>query len=856
MLFRAILTLAGLLLAPSWGWAACTFTLTPTSATFSNLSNDTVVQVSASASSCAWTTTSNSAWITIAFGFSGTGNGSVGFTVLQNTGFAQRTGSLTIAGTNFPVTQAGAPCTYGLSPSSVSLPAGGGNGSFNVISGCSWLATSNNPDWLSTIGSGTGNGLVTYSAAPNPNLTSRSGTISVGTQNFTVNQAAACAFTLNPVSVQAAASGGTGTFQVQPSSNSCAWTAASNNPDFITVTSGTSGTGNGTVGYSVSANTVTSARSGSIAVGNTAFGIYQPGGTPCSYTLSPPSASYASSGGVASFGVTSSCPWTPSTNADWITISGPASSSGNDTVRYSVAPNPAAVSRSGVIIIGTSGFTIVEAGVPCAVTVSQNSFPAPAAGAMGSIDVNAPDSCNWNAVSGANWITLATTSGSGQGSVSFTVASSTVPKQRSGTITIANQLVNITQDAAVCSPALTPDHASITASSATYTFHISTGCDYTATSNSGWIKIVSGASGTGESDVAYSVSQNSSADARIGSITAGGLALVVSQSGASCSVTLSPTSANVPPGGGSGIINVAATNSCRWEPATDSGWIRFTYAVANGNGRVNYTVDPAAGAARMGNIFIAGQTFSISQDGRPALEVSSDGVVNGGSFLRGPVAPGEIIAIFGNGIGPNDPASLQLSADGQFITTVLSNTRVLFDNTPAPLIYVSSTQIVAIVPYKIAGQTVTTMTVEYLGIPSSPVQLDVGLSAPGLFTQDSSGSGQGAILNQDLSGNSPDNPAEKDSVVVLYATGEGQTGPPGVDGKLGGPTPPKPTQKVTAQIGGLDATVQYAGGAQGLTAGVMQVNVLVPLETPSGAVSVVLKVGNATSQANVTLNVR
>ena len=858
MVFRSILTLAGFcVLLPSTARAACTFTLDSSSASFSSASNSSVAHITASASNCAWTATSNTSWILISFGSSGTGNGSVGFAVLQNNTFSQRSGSLTIAGIAFTVNQAGATCTYGLSPGSATVSASGASGSFNVTSGCSWTASAN-ADWLTASGSATGNGVVSYSADPNPNTTSRSGTISAGTANFTVTQQAACSFTLTPTNAQVPATGGSGTFQIQPSANSCSWNATSNNPDFITVTSGASGTGNGTIGYTVSANLTTDARFGTIAAGINAFTIYQPGGSPCIYAISPPSVSFTSFGGAGSFNVTtpSACPWSPVTSDDWITFSTPSVNSGNGTVVYFAAQNTTSAARSGSIIIGNTGFVINEAGVPCAVTVSSNSISAPAAGASGSIDVNAPDSCNWNAASNVSWIVLPTASGSAQAPLPYTIAPSTIPKQRSGTITIANQIVKVTQDAADCSLSLVPDHAGLPAGAGNFSFHVATACDYTATSNSGWIKILSGASGSGESNVTYSVSANSSADARVGSINVSGQTFTVSQSGTSCSLSIAPASASLPSNGGSGVINVTATNSCRWDPTTDSSWIKFTYAAVNGSGKINYTVAPAAGVTRTGKIFVSDQTFTITEDGRPLLQFSSDAVVNDASYLGGPIAPGEIIAIFGIGIGPNDPATLQLSSDQQFITTSLAATRVLFDGIPAPLLYVSSAQIVAIVPYEIAGQTSTQVEIEYLGYRSSAVKLNVAPAALGIFTADSSGAGSGAILNQNLTPNTSARPAPKNSFVTLFVTGEGQTRPPGVDGKLAGSAPPVPVQNVTATIGGMNAPVQYAGGAPGLTAGVMQVNVRVPPNAPSGAQLVVVRVGNAASQTKVTVFVQ
>jgi uncharacterized protein (TIGR03437 family) len=127
----------------------------------------------------------------------------------------------------------------------------------------------------------------------------------------------------------------------------------------------------------------------------------------------------------------------------------------------------------------------------------------------------------------------------------------------------------------------------------------------------------------------------------------------------------------------------------------------------------------------------------------------------------------------------------------------------------------------------------------------------VALTAPGIFTADSTGSGQAAVLNQDGSLNSASNPASPGTIITLYATGEGQTNPAGVDGKIANSAPyPAPIQPVSVLIGDLAGVVQYAGAAPQLVAGVMQVNVQVPTGiAASAAVPVVLTVGGVASPA-------
>jgi uncharacterized protein (TIGR03437 family) len=230
--------------------------------------------------------------------------------------------------------------------------------------------------------------------------------------------------------------------------------------------------------------------------------------------------------------------------------------------------------------------------------------------------------------------------------------------------------------------------------------------------------------------------------------------------------------------------------------------------------------------------------------------------VNAASFLPGPIAPGELITIFGSAMGSDTPAALRLNAAG-LVDNELSGTQVLFDGQAAPLIYVSANQVSAIVPYALAGKPTTQLQIEYNGNQSTPVVLQVADAAPGLFTADSSGKGQGAILNQDTSLNSPKTPATRGSIVVVYATGEGQTTPPGVDGKIAQSTLPKPSLSVSARVGGIDAEVLYAGAAPGLVAGVLQANLRIPMDVAvSDAVPIVLVVGGIASQPGVTLAVQ
>lgn len=233
------------------------------------------------------------------------------------------------------------------------------------------------------------------------------------------------------------------------------------------------------------------------------------------------------------------------------------------------------------------------------------------------------------------------------------------------------------------------------------------------------------------------------------------------------------------------------------------------------------------------------------------------GAVNAASYQDGGVAAGEIVTFFGVRIGPVQPAGLELDQFGR-VSSLVAGTRIFFDGVPAPLIAVGWNQSSCVVPYSVAGRATTVVEIELEGNRSQPVTLAVVPARPGIFTADSSGAGQGAILNQDSTLNSPANPAAPGSVVVIYLTGEGQTAPPGVDGKLNDPANlPAPLLPVSVRIGGIDSTVEFAGGAPGMVAGVLQVNARIdPGVAPGPAVPVEIIIGGVRTQPGVTLAVQ
>jgi uncharacterized protein (TIGR03437 family) len=219
-----------------------------------------------------------------------------------------------------------------------------------------------------------------------------------------------------------------------------------------------------------------------------------------------------------------------------------------------------------------------------------------------------------------------------------------------------------------------------------------------------------------------------------------------------------------------------------------------------------------------GNIYVADvNNLRVRKLAPPPVYLAS--VINAASLLPGPAPPGEIVIISGNGLGPTQAIAPQADDSGVLATT-LGGTQVMFDGIAAPLLSVQANQITAIVPYEVAGEASTQVQVIASGNQTNMVSLPLQVAAPAIFTQNSSGSGPGAILNSDSTMNSPSNPAARGSIVTINATGEGLTEPPGVDGLLASSSPPMPLQSVSVQIGdAIDATVMQAGGVPGLAAG-------------------------------------
>jgi hypothetical protein len=237
--------------------------------------------------------------------------------------------------------------------------------------------------------------------------------------------------------------------------------------------------------------------------------------------------------------------------------------------------------------------------------------------------VTTGNQCAWTASSGAAWITATGgTSVTGPGAFTFTVAALGGTASRSGSLTVAGQAVSVTQQGVPCAYALSPASRTIDAAGATASFDVNTdaACGWTVAATAPWLSVVSGSSGSGSATVTYRVAANPDAASRTGSLTAGGQAHTVTQTGLSgCTVDLSKAGDTISVAGGSGAFDVEASSACTWAAASRVGWMRVTDpagGLGTGSRRVTYFVDanPDAGS-RTGTIAVGGKTFTVTQAG-------------------------------------------------------------------------------------------------------------------------------------------------------------------------------------------------------------------------------------------------
>ena len=605
------------------------------------------------AANVSWTATTNAAWLTVTGGASGSGGGTVAFSVAANGETTARTGGVVVAGGGFSrtctVVQAGAVPALNIDPETMNMGSGAASGlSLGVAANVSWTATTN-ASWLTVTGeaSGSGNGTVTFAVAANGETSARTGGVVVAgggiSRTCIVVQAwSAATLDVKPASTNVGSGAASG-FSLAVTGN-VAWTATTN-ASWLTVTGGASGSGNGTVTFSVATNGETAARTGGVVVAGGGIsrtcGVVQAGGA-AALEISPANTNVGS--GAASgllVGVTANVSWTATTNASWLTVTSGMAGSGNGTVLILVAANGETAARTGGVVVAGGGFsrtcTVVQAGSAATLEVNPASTNV-GSGAASGLTLAVTANVSWTAVTNAAWLAVTGGgSGSGNGTVTYSVAVNGETSARTGGVVVAGGGITrtcvVVQAGASAVLEISPTSTNLSSSAVSdLSLGVTANVAWTTTTNAAWLTVTGGASGSGNGTVTYSVAANGETAARTGGVAVAGGGItrtcVVVQAGSAAALEINPASTNVGSGAASGL-SLGVAGNVAWTAATNASWLTVTAGLSgSGNGTVTYSVATnGETAARTGGVVVAGGGFTrtcmvVQAGGAPALAIS------------------------------------------------------------------------------------------------------------------------------------------------------------------------------------------------------------------------------------------
>jgi uncharacterized protein (TIGR03437 family) len=232
------------------------------------------------------------------------------------------------------------------------------------------------------------------------------------------------------------------------------------------------------------------------------------------------------------------------------------------------------------------------------------------------------------------------------------------------------------------------------------------------------------------------------------------------------------------------------------------------------------TVSQAVAVDLTGTLHVAGPTglvSTVTPRGSPLMRVF--GIANAAfGPVLGRVTPFEVVSIYGPHIGPAKAASFVPDGSG-YVPRSLAGVQVLFDGGAAPLLYVSDSQINAVVPREVLSGDSVRVQIISNQVTSPDFVASVISADPQIFQNPD---GTAAAVNQDGSINSADNPALAGSVVAIWATGAGVMDQSPLDGRI---APSAYFFGCCDIVGSIGSTMVYEGAAPGLVAGVVQINV-------------------------------
>jgi hypothetical protein len=533
----------------------------------------------------------------------------------------------------------GSKCEISVKNNTSEVPASGGNGSISVETSrdCSWSAATD-VSWITlSAKNGQGSATVTYAVVANPRGTPRSAGVVVAGQTIQVVQAAAeCRFDLSPATVNLDSSGQQISVNVS-APEGCAWTARSN-VAWVGQAAPAQGAGSASVQLTIAANGSADQRSGTVAIGNATLRITQSGASisspappqapppgptappSCTFMVSPTGVSVSAAGDQVRINVTADagCSWVATSDAAWAAVLPGAAGSGSGSVTVTVSANTGSARTATLTVAGRSVTITQAAATPptCTYHLTDTIRNITADPQELVVGLSAPAGCSWSATTDASWIAVtAGQNGSGDGSIRLSVALNT-GGARSGTLHAATETLVVQQAAAACTYNIKPTWYDAGRGPDNITINVTADnwCTWTTSTTADWVTIDTGRSGTGNGIVRLVIPANTG-PARSTTVTIAGNSFTLRQE-AGCTASIKPTWYDAGRGPDNIQIAVTADPGCAWTAASTVSWVTVAEgSTGSGNGLVRLVVDANSGAPRAVTLTIAGQPFTLTQEG-------------------------------------------------------------------------------------------------------------------------------------------------------------------------------------------------------------------------------------------------
>ena len=598
-----------------------------------------------------WKASVSDNWILLTSS-SGTAGYPVGYTVSANNNVETRIGYVYVSGYTHTITQSGLGATLGSYSAEFERAGGSGSVQVNAPSGKTWHAKSN-ASWITvSASSGTGTRALNFTVAPYDEVSTRSGTLTVADNTFTVYQTGR---RMQLKSYSATTDYFAETIKIRVNALASTEWSVGVSADWMTVTDVGNGRGGDEVKVAITENPSYNQRSGTVTIGTEAFSVTQLGRTSLVFKINPTEVATfgldGASGERIAVSATPDLGWTASSSADWIELySGYSSGSGNGSVVYKVKPNPTLYPRSGAITVTAADGSVAAKRLDIAqeaavASLTADSYEFEASGESFTVGINTGSIVGWNVINNNDWISVSGLTMIGSANIALTAAANTSVQPRSGVITIADHEFRVSQKGRGVTVSYDETRVFDTDGKTTgenvdnvITVTADSDVEWTAVaSDPTWIVIYQGASGTGNGTVKYIVAPYvGSGDIRTGMITIGDQIVYVTQR--PYELSIEPNGQWVDGNAGAGEIQVALDIQGVWNAIATEPWILLDtkYNTGTGSGKVLFAyTDNNTGKSRTGKIVIAGEIYTLTQTARQMIAIGAEVEGHGGHVSGG-----------------------------------------------------------------------------------------------------------------------------------------------------------------------------------------------------------------------------